>query len=183
MSYLAYIITKELTHYYSFPTVTVIELESHSEMVFPAVTFCNLNSLSKSAFKKIDPRIDNYFLSVGPKETVPLSGEINWSDPFYKQEDFFKTQNFQDVQDESKPVFNGFLNGAYFDKIVLALQDPTKYFSVKLNPKGICLTFNPNETLNTSYKGSDFNLIIWLSLDNEDSYYGKWLGEGIKVRL
>jgi hypothetical protein len=48
---------------------------------------------------------------------------------------------------------------------------------------GICFTFNPVEMPTTSYIGSYFNLKMAIFVDYNNSYYGRWLGEGIKVGL
>ncbi|XP_052062005.1 acid-sensing ion channel 3-like [Mytilus californianus] len=58
---------QELENYYNYPTYTTLEEERHFEIEFPAVTICNLNSLSKSLVLN-DSRVENYYLSIGPRE-------------------------------------------------------------------------------------------------------------------
>ncbi|VDI32350.1 Hypothetical predicted protein [Mytilus galloprovincialis] len=89
--YLTYVMIQELGNYYNYPTYTTLEVERHSEIEFPAVTICNLNSLSKSLVLN-DSRVDNYYLSIGPREIFDMHNRFNWSDPFYEQNGFSETE-------------------------------------------------------------------------------------------
>ena len=178
-------VVKELQSYYSYPTLTSVEVESHLEIEFPSVTFCNLNSINRAAMTN-DSRTDNYYISIGPHETSIFKKDFNWTDPFYLQEGFFENRTVTDILKESKSLFTGFLSFAMFDQILIGYYRPASpmdYFSVILTQNGPCLTSNINKTLKTSNTGSGFNLLLWLNVQSENNYFSTWLGEGVKVPL
>ncbi|CAG2190227.1 unnamed protein product [Mytilus edulis] len=182
--YLTYVMIQELGNYYTYPTYTTLEVETHSEIEFPAVTICNLNSLSKSSVLN-DSRVDNYYLSIGPREIheVQMYNEFNWSDPFYEQYGFFSERKMEDILLEHKPLHQGLFNIFVFDQTIFKLQDSKEYFSVELKPNGPCLTSNKTKIFKTSYTGSDYNFVMWLNVDREDSYFGQSLGEGVQFTV
>ena len=182
--YLILTIVKELQSYYSYPTLTSVEVESNLEIEFPSVTFCNLNSMNRTVMTK-DLRTANYYISIGPREAFVFKRDFNWTDPFYLQEGFFENRTVTDILKESKSLFTGFLNMAMFDQIPIGNGSASQmdYFSVILTQNGPCLTSNINKTLKTSHTGSGFNLLLWLNLQRYNDYFSTRLGEGIKVPL
>ncbi|CAC5378855.1 unnamed protein product [Mytilus coruscus] len=171
---------QELGNYYNYPTYTTLEVERHSEIEFPAVTICNLNSLSKSLVLN-DSRVENYYLSIGPREIFGLYNEFNWSDPFYEQNGFFRNRTVEDILLEHKGLHFGLFNSFMFDQT--AYLDSEEYFSVELKPNGPCLTSNKTKIFKTSYTGSEYNFVMWLNVDRENSYFGQWLGEGVQFTV
>ncbi|XP_076109252.1 acid-sensing ion channel 1-like [Mytilus galloprovincialis] len=171
---------QELGNYYNYPTYTTLEVERHSEIEFPAVTICNLNSLSKSLVLN-DSRVDNYYLSIGPREIFDLHKRFNWSDPFYEQNGFFRNRTVKEILSKHKRLHYGLCNSFMFDQTLY--WDLEEYFSVKLTPNGPCLTSNKTKIFKTSYTGSAYNFVMWLNVDHENSYFGQWLGEGVQFTV
>ncbi|CAC5361584.1 ASIC5 [Mytilus coruscus] len=169
---------QELQHYYNYPTYTTVEVETHSQIEFPAVTFCNLNSLNKSNIVN-DSRIDNYYLSIGPRMLIGFNKSINWSDPFYTEQGFFKKRTEPDILAENKLLYYGLLNIFLFDQKTIN-SGYEEYFTIKLALNGPCLTSNLTTIFKSSYTGSEYNLVLWLNVDRKNSYFGQWMGEGIQ---
>lgn len=173
------ILVAEFTHYYSYPTISSTEINRLTEVKFPAVTICNLSNLNKSAILD-DARVANFYKMVNPIMQIRKSATtINWSDPFYEDQHFFKEMSIDDLVRESKDIYKT-IREASFDNKVLNVRES---FTLKLTTDGICFTFNPVEMPTTSYIGSYFNLYMTIFVDYNNSYYGRWLGEGIKVGL
>lgn len=148
---------------------------SHAQLKFPAVTICNLSPLNKSAIKN-DSRIDNYYLSVSIMET--FAETINWTDPIYEAEGFFKNRSKEEVLAVYKILF--ILNQIIFDNKDLDLD---KFALVSITQSGPCLTVNHDGILATTYTGSRFNLNVWTDVHVKDSYFGESFGDGVKVFL
>jgi hypothetical protein len=87
--------------------------------------------------------------------------------------------SIDDLVKESKDIYKT-IHEASFDNKILNIRES---FTLKLTKDGICFTFNPVEMPTTSYIGSYFNLKMTIFVDYNNSYYGRWLGEGIKVGL
>jgi hypothetical protein len=168
-------VVTELQHYYKYPTTTTIFEQGHTEMEFPAITVCNLNPLNKNVMKN-DPRIDNYFLSLGPLDAYANS--TNWSDPFYEQEGFYQNRTIDDILNENKDVLGYFLYLAYFDMNVI---DISEHFTATISRHGPCVTSIPGTTLKTKNNGGRFNLVLWFNVDRANDYYGRHFGEGLLV--
>jgi hypothetical protein len=149
--------------------------QSHAQLRFPAVTICNLSPLNKSAVKN-DSRIDNYYLSVSIMEG--FAETINWTDPFYEAEGFFKNPSMEEALAVYKKEF--ILDQIVFDSKRLDLD---KFASVSITQSGSCLTFNHDGILVTTHTGSRFNLMLWMDVHVKDSYFGESFGDGIKVFL
>lgn len=182
--YLVFIMCQELQHYYNYPTFTTVEVETHSEIEFPAVTFCNLNSLRKPNVN--DSRIDDYYLRIGPRITRNFREPLNWTDPFYKAHRFFEQRTDSDIRNENKELYHGLLNMFYFDKNTTFMYNIGGYkdhFTIKFTLNGACLTSNSTTILKSSYTGSEYNLVLWLNVDSKNNYFGEWLGEGIQVYI
>lgn len=181
--YLVFIMYQELQHYYNYPTFTIVEVETHLKIEFPAVTFCNINSLRKPNVN--DSRIDDYYLSIGPRITRNFREPLDWTDPFYKDNGFFEQRTDSDIINENKQLYHGLLNIFYFDDkntaYVFKESRYTDHFTIKFTLNGACLTSNSTTILKSSYTGSEYNLVLWLNVDRKNNYFGKWLGEGIQV--
>ena len=173
------ILVAEFKHYYSYPTISSTQINRLTEVKFPAVTICNLSNLNKSAILD-DVRVANFYKMVNPIIQIRQSAKtINWSDPFYEDQHFFKEMSIDDLVKESKDIYKT-IHEASFDNKILNIRES---FTLKLTKDGICFTFNPVEMPTTSYIGSYFNLKMTIFVDYNNSYYGRWLGEGIKVGL
>jgi hypothetical protein len=173
-AYLIYIVVALFQHYNSYPITTAMYTQSHSQLKFPAVTICNLSPLNKSAVKN-DSRIDNYYLSVSIMKQ--FAEPINWTDPFYEEEGFFKNRSMEEALAVYK---NDFTLYFIFDTKLLDLD---KFTSASITQSGPCLTFNHDGILATTYTGSKFNLMLWIDVHVKDSYFGESFGDGVKVLL
>jgi len=103
---------------------------------------------------------------------------INWTDPFYEVEGFFKNRSMEEVLAVYKKDFT--LDQIIFDNKGL---DFDKFTSVSITQSGPCLTVNHDGILATTYTGSRFNLKVWMDVHVKDSYFGESFGDGVKVFL
>jgi hypothetical protein len=102
---------------------------------------------------------------------------INWTDPFYEEEGFFKNRSMEEALAVYK---NDFTLYFIFDAKLLDLD---KFTSASITQSGPCLTFNHDGILATTYTGSKFNLMLWIDVHVKDSYFGESFGDGVKVFL
>ena len=52
LSWLVYMITRNVQRYYSYPTATLVTVKHVDSLDFPAVTLCNYNQVRKSKLAK-----------------------------------------------------------------------------------------------------------------------------------
>ena len=149
--------------------------QRHTDMEFPAITVCILNPLSKSVMKN-DPRIDNYFLSLGP--LYMYANSTNWSDPFYEQEGFYQNRTIDDILKEIKNGVGSFLYLAYLDMNVINIRE---HFTSIISPHGPCVASKLGTIVKTKNNGGRFNLVLWFNVDRVNDYYGRYFGEGLLV--
>ena len=112
------ILVAEFKHYYSYPTISSTEINRLTEVKFPAVTICNLNNLNKSAILD-DVRVANFYKIVNPIIQIRQSAKtINWSDPFYEDQHFFKEMSIDDLVKESKDIYKAIHEASFYNKIL-----------------------------------------------------------------
>ncbi|CAG2192881.1 unnamed protein product [Mytilus edulis] len=166
-------VTTQIIDYYNYPVNTNMYTETHSEMQFPAVTICNLNSLKRNSILN-DTRMENHYLKLSLLWLFATPS--NWSDPFFKEQFFFEKRTLNDVLKDhkirSQPwVFNG------------RDLDATEYVSFFILRSGPCLTFDPNGQITADITGSNFNMNAWIDIDAENDYFGESFGTGIKFKI
>lgn len=140
---------------------------------FPAITICNIGSRNKTMFSN-DTRTSNYYRSLSG--IADLDNKINWTDPFYVAEGYFKQRTIEDLYAESKDI-SRFIKFQQFD-----LKHSAFTFTPVATDVGLCIRGNVNNTLTTSLHGGLYNLHMYLDLLLDDDYYTTgYLSSGIKV--
>lgn len=172
--YLFYTVIVELKSYYSYPTISNTYIDFHDKLTFPAITVCNLSPRKKSSFNN-DTKSVNFQMSTSP--LYIFSKAINWSDPYYEKEGYFKTRTLDDLLEESKNL-SSFLYYVVFDNIFP--YKPTLFKPV-LTEMGVCLRANMDGTLVTSKHGAMFNLHMYLNVMTYEDFYSVSMSSGVKV--
>jgi len=169
------LVSRQLWDYYQYPTITFVSERIANELVFPAITICNLSPRNKSKFND-DPRTDNYYIGISELFHFQLNISVNWSDPFYVEEGYFKNRTLNDLSSESKDM-DVFLAQYRFD-----LQPDKIEFASVATELGICLRGNSERPISTKMYGGLYNLHAYLDLSLEDDYFSNnYMSSGIKV--
>jgi hypothetical protein len=169
------LVSRQLWDYYQYPTITFVSERIANELVFPAITICNLSPRNKSKFND-DPRTDNYYIGISELFHFQLNISVNWSDPFYVEEGYFKNRTLNDLSSESKNM-DVFLAQYRFD-----LQPEKIEFVSVATELGICLRGNSERPISTKLYGGLYNLHAYLDLSLEDDYFSNsYMSSGIKV--
>lgn len=114
--------------------------------------------------------------------TSPLyaySKPINWSDPYYEKEGYFKKRTLDDVLEESKNL-SSFLYFVIFDNII---QHQGRLFKPVLTEMGVCLRGNMDGAMKTSKRGAMFNLHMYLNVMTYEDFYSVSMSSGVKVNV
>ncbi|XP_076075969.1 bile acid-sensitive ion channel-like [Mytilus galloprovincialis] len=172
-TFLAIFVTTQIIDYYNYPVNTNMYTETHSEMQFPAVTICNLNSLKRNSILN-DTRMENHYLKLSLLEFYATPS--NWSDPFFKEQNFFENRTLTTVLKDHK------IRSQVWEFHGRDL-DAKEYVSFFILRSGPCLTFDPNGQITTDITGSKFNLNAWINIDAENDYFGESFGTGIKFKI
>lgn len=172
----------ELKNYQRYPTTITSFPVNYDEMIFPAITICNLNALNKSAIKD-DLRNHMYYQNISnvfklSSNSDYTSPDVNWSDPFYQENRYFDTMTKNDILQENKDIMESLVSRVLFDHTLI---DVKTLYTTKITNIGPCLTSKPEKVLRTRQSGPYFNYIIELNLDKANNYYGNFLGEGAQV--
>ena len=96
----------EIQHYYSYPKITSMNVEFHSELKFPAVTVCNLSWRNGSMMGNAT-QDDAFYGAISPINY--LLPPVNWSDPFYLENKYFVNRSFSFFTAEAIPDSKGTL--------------------------------------------------------------------------
>ncbi|XP_063446909.1 acid-sensing ion channel 5-like [Mytilus trossulus] len=172
-TFLAMFVTTQIIDYYNYPVNTNMYTEKHTEMQFPAITICNLNSLKRNSILN-DTRIENHYLKLSLLDWYATPS--NWSDPFFKEQNFFENRTLNTVLKDHK-------SRSQIWEFQGRNLDAKEYVSFLILRSGPCLTFDPNDQITTDITGSNFNLNAWIDIDAENDYFGESYGTGIKVNV
>lgn len=85
-----------------YPSMTSASVKRVSSMQFPAITFCNMSPYNRSKVAK-DPRDVEYLLAISRLSS--FVGPINWSDPYFQDNDYFRPRTNSDIKYESLNPF------------------------------------------------------------------------------
>ncbi|CAC5399914.1 unnamed protein product [Mytilus coruscus] len=172
-TFLVMFVTTQIIDYYNYPVITNMYTETHSELQFPAVTICNLNSLKKSSILN-DTRMENHYLKLSLLDEYATP--TNWSDPFFKEQNFFEKRTLDNVLTDHKDYSQSWRFGERY-------LMPKEYESFLILRSGPCLTFNLNDKLTAQITGSNFNLNAWVNIDAANDYFGESYGSGLKFKV
>lgn len=100
--YLVYLLHEEYVIFKQYPAMTSASVKRVSSMQFPAITFCNMSPYNRSKVAK-DPRDVEYLLAISRLSS--FVGPINWSDPYFQDNDYFRPRTNSDIKYESLNPF------------------------------------------------------------------------------
>ena len=176
-SYLVATLVFEIQHYYSYPKITSVNVEFHSELKFPAVTVCNLSWRNGSMMGNAT-QDDAFYGAISPISY--LLPPVNWSDPFYLENKYFVNRSFSCFTAEAIDP-SQFIRQCNFDKnYTHGCQGELAEF---LSPNGLCYTFNADGSHSTKYSGSSHNLEMSIDIHSDRYSWGSDLASGIQVHV
>lgn len=108
------------------------------------------------------------------------STPINWSDPYYQNEGYFKERTQHDIFSESKNL-SAFVYYVMFDNIPQGSVYRQTLFKPVITDMGICLRANTDGKLVTSKHGALFNLHLHIDVLAKEDYFSISLSSGVKV--
>jgi hypothetical protein len=177
--YLTYTLFWAIAKYYTYPTLTVVGVDFHKELQFPAVTICNLSPYNISRLQP-DPKRNTYEMEY----TVlnDYGRPVNWSDPLYERYGYDVPVTPEYKLNVSMHSDDFILNGLCgFDGVTF--NDTKTEFTRRMTETGICYTYNANNSVSTRLSGTAANLVMALNIDQSNYFWSESLAAGIKVIL
>lgn len=172
--YLLYLLHYEWVTYNEHPFMTSSSVKRVSSIQFPAITFCNLSPLNRSKVAA-DPRDEEYHMAVSRLNF--FGNNINWSDPYYREHDYFRPRTYDDMINESMNR-TSVLKMVFFDQ-----EDVINDVEDTITQYGMCFTWNANGLASTTYTGNSMNFVALLSINTNQSYQSMDNSHGFKVRI
>eukprot|EP00105_Crassostrea_gigas_P042671 XP_019926819.1 PREDICTED: uncharacterized protein LOC109619941 [Crassostrea gigas] len=154
--------------------MTSASVKRVSSMQFPAITFCNMSPYNRSKVAK-DPRDVEYLLAISRLSS--FVGPINWSDPYYHDNGYFRPRTNSDIKYESLNPF-GVIREVLFDKV-----DVTGDVEEKVIRYGMCYTWNADGSVTTTSTGNSMNFIAFLKVNNDQNYQSIDCSKGLKAAV
>ena len=106
-----------------------------------------------------------------------LSKPINWSEPEYEAEGYFKPRVEEDFFNEAIPIKDLIFACVYEGKPF----DCSYGFHPIITEAGVCYTFNKDGKLSTTFSSPIENLFISINVNEEDMTWSLQLGIGVMV--
>lgn len=100
--YLVYLLHEEYVIFKQYPSMTSASVKRVSSMQLPAITFCNMSPYNRSKVAK-DPIDVEYLLAIFRLSS--FVGPINWSDPYFQDNGYFRPRTNSDIKYESLNPF------------------------------------------------------------------------------
>ena len=104
---------------------------------------------------------------------------INWSEPEYEAEGYFKSRTETDIFNDAVQV-EDLLRMCAFGRI---LFDCSNVFHPVITDAGVCYTFNKDGKFSTKSTRPFENLNLLVNVNKDDMTWGLEDGSGIKVRV
>ncbi|XP_033744119.1 acid-sensing ion channel 4-A-like [Pecten maximus] len=165
--------------YTQHTTMANIKVELVDEIPFPAITFCNLSPLKRSALNP-DAIMDHYLLSIS--RMTHFVPPVNYDHPAYS--------------DLSRPLPDGWLNNVSFSVMDLFFacvnteniqMNCSEVLIPTLTDIGLCFTFNSEQQMGTddllvtSIIGSVKSLAFYINVNQNEYVYSDNLAAGMKI--
>ncbi|CAF1626713.1 unnamed protein product, partial [Didymodactylos carnosus] len=126
-----YFIVQCLIEYYHYPTQTIIEITSETELNFPAITFCNSNPFR---YDKINESYNNYLLNTNCSY---INNDVYCMKQFINN--LFNSNNQTQIINYGYDI-NDLLVGCNYN--ILDCSNQSKYTQFMSPSYGNCFTFN-----------------------------------------
>ena len=177
--FLMYTVITELRCYYRYPTISNTYIKLEERLTFPAITVCNLSPRKYSSFSN-NTKSKNFQMSYSTMRIY--STPINWSDPYYQNEGYFRKRTQHDIYSESKNR-STFLYYVMFDNIPQGSMYRQTLFKPVITDMGVCLRANTDGKLVTSMHGALFNLHLQINVLAKEDYFSISFSSGVKVNI
>ena len=172
--FLIYSVTTEFIEYRSLPTITKTEYVFFSKMNFPAVTICSTSPRSKKR-AITNSRKDNYWMNFG--RFLYLAEPINWSEPEYEAEGYFKSRTEKDIFNEAIQVEDLLMHCSFEG------NDCFNEFQPVIMGSGVCYTFNRDGKFSTKFSDPAMNLKLLINVNEDDMTWSFYEASGIMVSV
>ena len=162
---------QQTTHYLQYPTYTKTVIDHVTEMTFPAITICNLSPRNKSRLP--NQARDDYWRDT----LLGIGTSINWTDPRYQTEEYYRQRTTTDVCDESMQLQSMCISGQFLGEDINVSNDFTQFISTS----GLCYTWNKHGTAKTNIPGvfKSFDLMWNVNLQ----HYAWAMDSSVGVRV
>ncbi|XP_052719382.1 acid-sensing ion channel 4-like [Crassostrea angulata] len=122
-----------------------------------------------------DPRDVEYVLAISRLSS--FVGPINWSDPYFQDNGYFRPRTNSDIKYESLNPF-GVIREVLFDKV-----DVTGDVEEKVTRYGMCYTWNADGSVTTTSTGNSMNFVAFLNVNNDQNYQSIDCSKGLKAAV
>ncbi|XP_034301154.2 acid-sensing ion channel 3 isoform X2 [Magallana gigas] len=172
--YLVYLLHEEWIIFKQYPFMTSASVKRVSSIEFPAVTFCNMSPHNRSKVAP-DPRDNDYHMAISRLSS--LVGEINWTDPYYRDNGYFRPRTRSDIVYEALDK-SQVIRSVTFDRL-----DVTGDVKEKVTKYGMCYTWNADGSVTTTSTGNSMNFIALLNVNNDQNYQSIDCSNGFKATV
>lgn len=178
-SLLIYTTVDLLGKYYSYLTISNIDMETVSSLPFPSITFCNLSPYMMTRLNP-SPMMDHYLLTLSRMTLfVP---PVPFDHPAYAE--------LLQSPDETFLANNSFPVTEMFHVCVNSRNDMevcSDVLTEKITDLGRCYTYNSYDHIQkhgplfTSVTGSTLSLALYIKTNQSENVYSDNMSSGIKV--
>ncbi|XP_061179662.1 acid-sensing ion channel 2-like [Saccostrea echinata] len=162
--------------YFSYPTLTILNIKMEEEITFPAVTVCNISPYKMSKLNPDEATMDYLERGSNIGSFVP---PLNFSDPKYLP--LYENGTEDWLVNISYSVSDMFIACKWKEMVYF---DCTKLFTPYKTEWGLCFSFNgldTREPRRTHYTGSILGLTMYLHINQSDYVFARNMGAGIKL--
>ncbi|XP_052706090.1 acid-sensing ion channel 2-like isoform X1 [Crassostrea angulata] len=164
--------------YFSYPTLTMLNIKMSHELEFPAVTLCNISPYKMSKLNPDEAMLDYLKRESNMGSFMP---PMNFSDSKYKL--LFKNVEEDWLFNVSFSIKDLFIACKWKETLYF---DCTKLFIPYKTEWGLCFSFNgldSPEIHKIGYVGSILGLSFFIHVNQSDYVYARNMGAGLKIVL
>nr|XP_022345955.1 acid-sensing ion channel 2-like isoform X2 [Crassostrea virginica] len=162
--------------YFSYPTLTMLNIKMSNEIQFPAVTLCNISPYKMSKLNPDAAMMDYLKRESNIGSFMP---PMNFSDPKYLP--LYKDGEEGWLTNSSYSISDLFITCKWKTTLYF---DCSKLLSPYKTEWGICFSFNGLDTPTphvTHYTGSILGLTLYVHVNQTDYVYARNMGAGVKI--
>lgn len=162
--------------YFSYPTLTMLNIKMSHELEFPAVTLCNISPYKMSKLNPDEAMLDYLKRDSSMGSFLP---PMNFSDSKYKR--LYKNVEEDWLFNVSFSIKDLFIACKWKETLIF---DCTKLFRPHKTEWGLCFSFNgldSPEVHKIGYVGSILGLTFYIHVNQSDYVYARNMGAGLKV--